>query len=77
MEIVRKMKVYKNFEDIKEGTVFIADSTNPDYVFMKTFSTYCDDSGDFDNAVSLNDGTLTYFSDNAQVLPLDCKLIIE
>ena len=77
MEIIRKNKVYKYFGDIKEGTVFVANFINPNSVFMKTFSTYCDDNGDFDNAVCLEDGTLTYFSDSAQVLPLDCKLIVE
>ena len=76
MKITDKRQTFVSFKDIKEGIVFVDDASNPNYIFMKIFSTYCDDNGDYDNVVCLNDGTLSYYADNAQVLPIDCELII-
>lgn len=76
MKITDKRQTFVSFEDIKEGTIFVGCTAKEEYIFMKTASTYCDDNGDYDNAVCLNDGTLAHFTDSVSVLPLNCELII-
>ena len=61
------------FNSIKEGEVFIKDGD----FYMKTDSTYCDDNGDYDNAVDLKCGSLTYFESDVLVLPVEVDLIIK
>lgn len=72
MKIINKRKEHEKFEQIKEGTVFIHDNE----VYMKTFSTYCDDCGDYDNAVNLNNGELSFFCEDELILVVNAELII-
>lgn len=73
MEIIDKRKSPIKFETVKQGEVFEFNG----YFYMKTSSSYCDDNGDYDNAVNLESGELNYFEGNDIVMPVKCKLIAE
>lgn len=73
MNIIDKRKRSVKFEELAIGEVFICSSR----LFIKTDSSYCDDNGDYDNTVCLEDGKLNYFECDNIVLPVDCELIIK
>ena len=73
MEIIDRRKSSVKFETVKQGEVFEFNG----YFYMKTSSSYCDDSGDYDNVVNLESGELIYFEDNDIIMPVNCKLVIE
>lgn len=73
MEIIDKRKSSVKFETVKHGEIF--DSNG--YFYMKTTCSYCDESGDYDNAVNIESGELIYFKDDDIVMPVKCKLVIE
>lgn len=73
MEIIDKRKKSVSFETVKCGEIFEVDEC----LFMKTDSSYCDDNGDYDNAVNLEVGGLSYFEYDDLVLPVNCKLVLE
>ena len=73
MEIIDKRKKSVKFETVKHGEIFEYDG----YFFMRTCSSYCDENGDYDNAVNLENGDLTYFEDNHIIMPVNCKLVLE
>lgn len=73
MVIKQKEPIKKYFSAIEEGEVFL---WHGDY-YMKTESTYCDDNGDYENAVILSNGLLEYFNDDDYVIKVDCELVIK
>lgn len=62
-----------NFGDLPYITIFSCD--NGSGVFMSIPPCY--DSGDLMNAVDLEDGSLTMFMSNEQVIPLPARLVID
>lgn len=74
MVINNKRNKMVKFSLLNHGDVFILH--NEDFC-MKTESTYCDDNGDYDNAVYLTNGTLFFCSDDTMVCPVKCELIVE
>ena len=73
MEIIDKRRSSIEFENLKYGEVFEFNG----YFYIKTTASYCDEDGDYDNAVNIENGELKYFKDNDIVMPVKCKLIIE
>ena len=61
------------FDSIKEGDVFALYGED---IYMKIEGTYCDDNGDFDNAVNLENGTLCYLKGDKMIQPIKCELVI-
>ena len=73
MEIIDNRKKSIEFENVKYGEVF---GYNGNF-FMKINETYCDECGDYDNSVNIENGELNYFKDDIFVMPVKCKLVIE
>lgn len=76
MIINNKRNEMVKFDSIKNGDVFILYEEDED-IYMKIEGTYCNDNGDFDNAVNLANGTLYYFEYDKMVQPIKCELIID
>lgn len=74
MIINNKRNEMVKFDSIKEGDVFILYGED---IYMKIEGTYCDDNGDFDNAVNLANGTLYYFEKDKMIQPIKCELVID
>ena len=74
MKINNKRNKIVSFGSIKEGEVFIMHNED---ICMRTESTYCDNNGDYENAVNLANGNLIFCSDNLMVCPIKCELVIE
>ena len=63
------------FDAINNGEVFaLFDGNN---IYMKIEETYCNNCGDYENAVSLEDGSLHYISENSDVEIIKCELVID
>lgn len=75
MIIKNKRNVHVEFGTIKQGEVFTC--YDDEDFYMRTETTYCNDNGDYDNAVNLANGNMTYFNDNVMVKIIKCELIIE
>ena len=73
MKITKKTNNMTSFDSLNEGIVFMYD----DGVYMKIESTYGDDNGNYDNAVSLAYGSLHYFDSYTMVHIVQCELVIE
>jgi hypothetical protein len=73
MIIKQKESNEKYFSAIEDGEVFLW----YDNYYMKTESTYCNDNGDYENAVMLSNGLFAYFDDKTKVIRVDCELVIK
>lgn len=63
----------KTFGNLKHGEVFCG--WEKGIVYMKTMQMY--ECNGFDvNAISLEDGELVVFKDDAKVIPLNCECVI-
>ena len=74
MIINNKRNKMVKFDSIKNGDVFILYDED---IYMKIEGTYCDDNGDFDNAVNLANGVLYYFEKDKMVQLIKCELVID
>ena len=74
MIIKNKRNEMARFDSINEGDVFII--YNED-ICMKTETTYCDENGDYENAVNLANGNLSYIRNDTMVKVIKCELIID
>ena len=74
MKILNNRNRYVEFGSLKCGDVF---TDQDEEIWMKTETTYCDDSGDYDNAVRLKDGYLDFFTNQFMVIVLNACLTIE
>ena len=72
MKVIDERKTGINFEEVNVGQVF-CDDINP---YMKIFGVRDDRSGDFYNAVDLQDGDLVYFADDERVIFCNATLNI-
>ena len=73
MKIKNKRNDKLRFDCIKEGEVF---STSGEGFYMKIESTFDNDNGDYENAVNLKDGSLTYCRNELMVNLIECELVI-
>lgn len=67
MKIVGKESTYTTFEDIEEGTVFIAEKNNKLFIKVKDGNNH---------AVDLEDGTLIHFSVGVRVKAVNAEVHI-
>lgn len=73
MKVVDNRKKAVEFGYIKHGEVFEYNGS----FFMRTESTYCNDNGDYENYVNIENGALGFLDDDVLVMPVNSKIIIE
>lgn len=74
MKIKNKRIEKVRFDSIEEGEVFTVQGSE---IYMKTESTYCNDNGDYENAVNLANGTFSYFDNDCYITVVKCELVID
>lgn len=78
MEIIRKTSERLQFEDLRQGDVFIATDDNQPYMKTSEAYEYPDDRDHFFNAVNLEDGSLVRVKDWEEVrIPKKVFLTVE
>ena len=61
------------FQDLRAGDTFFIEDKH--WIYLKTFNLKTDDGKPI-NAIRLNDGAITNFDDNAEVIYVECELNI-